>query len=78
MFVTGWITRKYIRPVIENMIVLVMIGVRPPPPHPQHMRIWRWLNKTKALMTVRKKIVRSVVGVDGLREFVMLPKWTVN
>ena len=25
-----------------------------------------------------EQIVRSVVGADGLREFVMLPKWTVN
>ena len=25
-----------------------------------------------------EQIVRSVVGADGLREFVMLPEWTVN
>ena len=25
-----------------------------------------------------EQIVRSVVGVDGLKEFVMLPEWTVN
>ena len=25
-----------------------------------------------------EQIVRSVIGADGLREFVMLPEWTVN
>ena len=25
-----------------------------------------------------EQVVRSVVGADGLREFVMLPEWTVN
>lgn len=24
------------------------------------------------------QVVRSVVGADGLREFIMLPEWTVN
>ena len=25
-----------------------------------------------------EQIVRSVVGADGLREFIMIPEWTVN
>ena len=25
-----------------------------------------------------EQMIKSVVGTDGLREFVMLPKWTVN
>ena len=25
-----------------------------------------------------EQIVRSVIGADGLREFIMLPEWTVN
>ena len=26
----------------------------------------------------KEQIVRSVIGADGLREFIMLPEWTVN
>ena len=52
-FMTGWITRKYTRPVTKTKRVQAKRGVRPPLPRPQQMRIWRWQNQRMFLMTAR-------------------------
>ena len=73
----GWIMRKYTHPTTKTKRVRVKREVRLPLPRPQQMRIWRWLNK-EVSDDGKEPTLKSVIGVDGLREFIMLPEWTVN
>ena len=82
--VTRWITRKYIRLVIETKRVQAKRGVRLPPPRPPASSSsstnedMEMANQEEVSNDGEEQTLKSVVGADGLREFIMLSEWTVN